>query len=417
MQRGTAMNNNNEIDIGRRRLLRWMAASPLFAGLPLDALGQEVTLAAPGEALDVFEFEAMARRIVPPAHWGYLQSGVDGDRTVRANQQAYSRWQLKPRRMVDVSRVSLATEVLGTRMASPVFLCPIGSLGAMHPDGEVGAARAAKTRDQMQVLSTQASKSIEEATAARGAPLWFQLYTTNRFEAAVQMCQRAAATGTSVVAVTVDTPSGRNTETASRLRREDQRPCRACHTVNDRGNPVGGLATKPMFAGLDTQGLGLTSPSLTWDYVKRLKDATKMKIVLKGIEAGEDAALAVKAGADGILVSNHGGRALESGRGTVESLVEVVKGAGGKIPVMVDGGVRRGSDVFKALALGASAVGIGRPYVWGLASFGQQGVERVLEILNNELRLAMVGCGARGVREITPASLIDTGQHVRIDSN
>jgi len=404
------MNNNNEIDTGRRRLLRWMAASPLFAALPREALAQEVTLAAPGEALDVFEFEAMAHRIVPPAHWGYLQSGVDDDRTLRANQQAFSRWQLKPRRLVDVSNMSLATQVLGTRMASPVFLCPIGSLGAMHPDGEVGAARAAKTRDQMQVLSTQASKSIEDATAARGAPLWFQLYTTNRFEAAVQMCRRAAATGTSVVTVTVDSPAGRNTETASRLRREDQRPCRACHTVNDRGNPTGGLSTKPMFAGLDTQGLGLTSASLTWDYVKRLKDATKMKIVLKGIEAGEDAALAVKAGADGILVSNHGGRALESGRGTIESLSEVVKGAGGRIPVMLDGGVRRGSDVFKALALGASAVGIGRPYVWGLASFGQQGVERVLEILNNELRLAMVGCGTRNVSEIKASSLIDTGR-------
>jgi len=252
--------------------------------------------------------------------------------------------------------------------------------------------------------------SIEDATAARGAPLWFQLYTTNRIEAAVKMCQRAAATGTTVVAVTVDTPAGRNTETASRLRREDQRPCRACHTVNDRGNPVGGLATKPMFAGLETQGLGLTSPSLQWDYVKRLKDATKLKIVLKGIESGEDAALAVKAGADGIIVSNHGGRALESGRGTVESLGEVVKGAGGKIPVMLDGGVRRGTDVYKALALGAAAVGIGRPYVWGLAAFGQAGVERVLDILNTELRLAMVGCGARNVKEISPRSIIDTGR-------
>src|SRR5262249_10277172 len=144
--------------------------------------------------------------------------------------------------------------------------------------------------------------------------------------------------------------------------------------------------------------------------VKRLKDVTKMKVVLKGIESGEDAALAVQNGADGIIVSNHGGRSTESGRGTLESLPEVVKGAGGGRSGRATGGVRRGTDAYKALALGASAVGIGRPYVWGLASFGQDGVERVLDILNLELRLAMVGCGARSVKEITAATIIDTGR-------
>jgi 4-hydroxymandelate oxidase len=161
-----------------------------------------------------------------------------------------------------------------------------------------------------------------------------------------------------------------------------------------------------MFAGIDMQGVGLVSPSLGWDFIKRVKDITTMKVVIKGIEALEDAQLAVEHGADGIMVSNHGGRALESGRGTIESLPGVVKGAAGKIPVMVDGGVRRGTDVFKALALGASAVGIGRPYAWGLSCFGQAGVERVLDILNMELRLAMVGCGARNIGEIGASSLV-----------
>jgi isopentenyl diphosphate isomerase/L-lactate dehydrogenase-like FMN-dependent dehydrogenase len=163
-----------------------------------------------------------------------------------------------------------------------------------------------------------------------------------------------------------------------------------------------------MFAGIDTQGVGLTSPSLTWDFIERLKDTTSMSVVIKGLETREDAALAVRHGADGIIVSNHGGRAWESGRGTLESLPEVVQGAAGKIPVLIDGGVRRGTDVYKALALGASAVGIGRPYAWGLAAFGQAGAERVLDILNLELRLAMVGCGARSVREISAGSLVDT---------
>ena len=180
-----------------------------------------------------------------------------------------------------------------------------------------------------------------------------------------------------------------------------------CHAVDEHGNPRPLISTKPMFGGIDTQGLGLTQASLTWDFVKRLKDVTKMKVVLKGIESREDAALAVQNGADGIIVSNHGGRSIESGRATLESLPEVVQGVAGRIPVLVDGGVRRGTDAFKALALGASAVGIGRPYAWGLAAFGQDGVERVLDILNLELRLAMVGCGARSVGEISAASLID----------
>jgi 4-hydroxymandelate oxidase len=278
----------------------------------------------------------------------------------------------------------------------------------MNPEGDIALARAAKAKGALQIMSTQASFPVEDIVAARGEPVWFQLYTTNQPEAMKKLLKRAESAGCKVVAVTIDTPAGRNTVTAARMRREDTRNCSACHTVDDRGNPRPGLASKPMFAGLDTQGLGLTSPSLTWDFIKRLKDSTTMKVVIKGLESREDAALAVKHGADGIIVSNHGGRSLESGRGTFEALPEVVQGAGGRIPVLLDGGIRRGTDVFKALALGASAVGIGRPYTWGLAAFGQAGAERVLDILNLELRLAMVGCGARSIREISAASLIDT---------
>ncbi len=394
----------------RRALLKFLAASPLFAGLGAftNALGEEHALSSAADALDVFELEAAAQRLVPAAHWGYLQSGVDGDATLRANEAAYSRYQLRSRRFVDVSHVDLSATVLGAKFASPIVYCPIGSLRALHPEGEVAVARAAKAKDALQILSTQASFSVEDVTDARGAPVWFQLYTTNQFEATKKLIKRAQSAGCPVVAVTVDLPAGRNTETAARLRRDDTRNCSVCHTVDEKGNPRQNLATKSMFTGIDTQGLGLTSASLTWDFIKRLKDNTTMKVVIKGIEAREDAALAVKHGADGIVVSNHGGRALESGRGTLESLPEVVRGAAGRIPVLVDGGVRRGTDVYKALALGASAVGIGRPYAWGLAAFGQAGAERVLDILNLELRLAMVGCGARSIREIAANSLVDT---------
>lgn len=401
--------------IARRALLKFIAASPVFAGLaPITkALAEEHTLASARDALDIFELEEAARKVLPPAHWGYLMSGVDGDVTLRANEAAYSRYQLRARRMVDVSKVDLGTRLFDLKVASPILFSPIGSMRSMNPEGEVAVARAAKTKNALQIVSTQASFSVEQITEARGAPVWFQLYTTNQFEVTKKLVKRAEAAGCPAVAVTVDTPAGRNTITATKLRRDDTRMCSGCHVVDDRGYPRGGLNTKPMFAGIETQGLGLTSASLTWDFVKRLKDATKMKVVLKGIEDGEDAAMAVKSGADGIMVSNHGGRSIESGRGTLESLPEVVAGAAGKIPVFFDGGVRRGTDVYKALALGASGVGIGRPYAWGLAAFGQEGAERVLDILNLELRLAMVGCGARSIKEITAKTLIDRGASAR----
>ena len=396
----------------RRAFLRFLAASPLFAGIPamLEALAQENTLATAEAALNVFDFEAVARKVVPPAHWGYMASGVDGEDTLRANREGFARYQLRPRRFVDVSRIDLSTELFGMKLASPIVLCPVGGQKAFHVEGEIAAARAAQTKGHLQILSTQSSSSVEDVIKARGGPVWFQLYTTNSFDVTTRLVKRAEAAGCPVVAVTVDLPAGRNTETATRFRLLDNRVCANCHVVGRGGNPQGGPGTKPMFAGIDTQGLAISSPSLTWDFIKRLKDVTKMKVVIKGLETREDALLAVENGADGIIVSNHGGRATETGRGTIEALPEVVQAVAGRIPVLVDGGVRRGTDVFKALALGASAVGIGRPYIWGLSAFGQQGVERVLDIVNNELRLAMVGCGTRSLKEITSASIIDTGR-------
>jgi len=390
----------------RRALLQWLAASPVLTLPGALRAAMDPGLGKPSDALDVFDFERAASQIVPPAHWGYLQSGVDGDVTRDANHTAYSKWKLVPRRFVDVSKIDMATTVLGTAMASPIMTSPIGGLRALHVEADIGVARATKAKQQNQIVSTQMSDVLEDIIAARGAPVWFQLYTTNKLEATRAMVQRAQRAGCPVVCVTVDLPAGRNTVTANRLRRNDTRVCGNCHQTDANGNPRQGLSTKPMFTGLDTNGLGLTSPSLNWDFIKRLKDMTSMKVVIKGIEAEEDAQLAVENGADGILVSNHGGRALESGRGTIESLPGVVKGAAGRIPVMVDSGIRRGTDAFKALALGASAVGIGRPYAWGLSCFGAAGVERVLDILNMELRLAMVGCGARNVREIKASSLV-----------
>ena len=397
----------------RRAFLTFLAGSPLLALYPpLASALQQGGLEQAAHALDVFDFEAAAQKVVPPAHWGYLMSGVDGEATLRANRDGFDRYQLRPRRFVDVAKIDLSVTLFGQTYNSPIALCPIGSAGAFHADGEKAAAAAAKTRNQLMMMSTQASFAVEDISRARGGPIWFQLYTTSSFDVTRKLVARAEAAGCPVVAVTIDTPNGRNTVTATRLARTDTRQCSACHNdaTGDRMNPRrgGNLGTKPMFSGIDVQGVGLTQPSLTWDFVKRLKDVTKMKVLLKGLESADDAAQAVRAGADGIVISNHGGRSTETGRGTIESVAEVVDAVKGRVPVLVDGGFRRGTDIFKALALGATAVGIGRPYVWGLAAFGQQGVERVLEILDNELRLAMIGCGATSVREINRTALIDT---------
>jgi 4-hydroxymandelate oxidase len=400
----------------RRAFLKFVAASPLLAAVPSIAEAfQQGGLNQAADALDVFDFQLAAQKVVPPAHWGYLMTGVDGEDTLKANRDGYSRYQLRTKRFVDVSRLDMSVDLFGAKLNSPIVLCPVGSQKAFHRDGEVGAAKAASAKGHLQILSTQTSMAVEEVAKARSGPLWYQLYTTDNFEVTTKLVKRAEAAGCLAVAVTVDLPAGRNTETMTRLQRTDTRNCGSCHedATGNLANPrVGGgtNANKPMFAGINTNGLGLTSPSLTWDFIKRLKDVTKMKVVIKGLETREDAAQAIEHGADGIIISNHGGRATETGRGTIECVAEVAQAVRGRIPILVDGGVRRGTDVFKALALGANAVGIGRPYIWGLGAFGQQGVERTLDILNNELRLAMAGCGTRNVKEITAASLIDTGR-------
>jgi isopentenyl diphosphate isomerase/L-lactate dehydrogenase-like FMN-dependent dehydrogenase len=393
----------------RREFLKFLATSPLLGALPagVPAFAQTVAqsgefiISNPSDALNVFEFEAAARKVLPPAHWGYMASGVDSDESLQANLQGYSHYQVRPRRLVDVSRLDMSTQLFGTRWDTPILLCPIGSGKVLNPGGELAVGKAAQAKKALQIVSTQASYPIEDITNARGGPVWFQLYTTNKWDVTQKMMKRAEKAGCPVVAVTVDTPNGRNTETQTRFRRLDTRDCASCHTSSNGGTPP-----KPIFDGIDMTGVGLTSPSLTWDFVKRLKDATTMKVVLKGIETREDAQLCLEHGVDGIIVSNHGGRSHSSGRATIDCLPEVVQAVNGRIPVIVDGGVRRGTDVFKALALGATAVGIGRPYLWGLAAFGQPGVERVLDILRRELSLIMGQCGTPSLKDITSSSII-----------
>lgn len=380
----------------RRAFLRFLTASPVWS-----ALGQVAParlIASPAEALNVLDFEVAARRAVPPAHFGYIATGVDDDRTLQANLDAFSRLHLRPRRLIDVTGVDTSVTLFGVTWPTPVFLCPCGSQRAFHPDGELAVARASNTRPTLKVLSTVATTSLRDVAEAAGRPVWAQLYPTSRWDATERLVRHAEEASCPVLVVTVDLPAGRNAETQERFRALDQRDCTTCHK-NFRPFFSG---RQPIFDGIDTKELTLSSPALTWDSIRRMRRMTRMKIVLKGIEVAEDGRLAAEHGLDGVIVSNHGGRAEESGRGSLECLPEVVDAVRGRMPVLLDGGVRRGTDVFKALALGARAVGIGRPYLWGLGAFGQAGVERVLDLLRVELERVMKQCGTRTIAEIRP---------------
>lgn len=353
------------------------------------------------------DFEPAAHRALPPAHWGYLATGVDDDKTLRNNREAFDHYQLRARRLVDVTRANLDIEVFGARWDWPVYISAVGSQKAFHPDGEIAAARAAKSKQTMQMLSTVTSFPVEEVAKALGTAPWYQLYMPTTWADTEKMVKRAEAAGCPVLAWTIDLLAGRNTETAIRFARADQRDCLTCHVTS----PTAGSTTlrnrgKPMFAGLSGE---MNPPGATWSYVERLKKMTRMKLVLKGIDTAEDAKLAREYGADGVIVSNHGGRSTETGRGTIDILPEVVDAVGPQFPVFVDGGFRRGSDVYKALAIGARGVGVGRPYIYGLAAFGQEGVEQVLDILRAELTLTMRQCGTPTIAEIGRASILRNG--------
>jgi isopentenyl diphosphate isomerase/L-lactate dehydrogenase-like FMN-dependent dehydrogenase len=393
--------------VNRRRFLRLLAASPLLglsgmsfanSGTAQDAI--EDAIATPEQALNVMEFETVARKKLPPAHFGYLATGVDDDGTLRANRAGFERFQLRVRRLRDVRTIDTSVRLFGAAWETPIVLAPVGSQKAFHSAGEIAVAGAARAKRQLQILSTMSSTPVEAVNEARGEPVWYQLYPTNDWAVTRGLTKRAEAAGCPVLVLTVDLQAGSNRETFMKSRRVDPRACTDCHVGGFAYNTT--IRRRPMFQGLDLSKVVTQFPlDMTWEIVKRLRDTTPMKLVLKGIVTREDAQLAVEHGVDGLIVSNHGGRAEESSRGTIESLPEVVAGAAGRIPVLVDGGFRRGTDLFKALALGANAVCVGRPYIWGLAAFGQPGVEAVLTILRRELEMVMRQVGTTSIEKIT----------------
>jgi 4-hydroxymandelate oxidase len=406
MTEKTSMGDSLADSTQRRRLLCLLLASPALAVLPRELRAEAAAAAAEEPRLDrllnVADFEAVARAKLPPAHFGYLATGADDDRTVALNHEAYSHLQIRSHRFVDVSHLDTTRTVFGKSWASPLYLSAVSGMRSFHPEAEPGAARAAATRKVQFMASSFASASPQDIAAARGEPVWQQIYATNDWNVTRSIIERAEAMGSTAIALTVDLMPGRNTETMFRAMRSDQRDCTLCHPRGEH-KP---LQRASLYAGLDLSKATEDFPTaVNWDYLKRVRDTVKGKLIVKGIVTGEDAVQCVKHGADGIVVSNHGGRDEETLRPTIECLPEVVAAVNGRLPVFIDGGIRRGTDIYKALALGATAVGIGRPYAWGLAGFGQPGVEAIIDILLRELRHMMRQAGTPALAAITPAAV------------
>lgn len=400
------MRSKDQISENRRLLTRFFALSPLFAlpHLSLEELlndEQDSLITEASQALNVFDFKKVAKEKLSTAHYSYLETGVLDNRTLLENEKAFQRIKLNMRRLIANREVDISTSLFDENWSSPLMLCPCGSQKAFHSDGEIATAKAAKSQNTLQLLSTMSTSSLEEVISAKGSPVWFQLYAAKAWKDTAKLVAQARKAGAKALVLTVDTDYQDKRESYLRAVRLDQSNCESCHGKRTRINYQ---RNKPIIRGMDPP-YQLTN-RLTWDFVKKMRDFTDMKIILKGIVNKEDSLIAMDHGVDGIIVSNHGGRVAESGRSSLDSLTEVAEVIEGRIPVMMDGGVRRGKDVFKALAKGASLVGIGRPYLWGLSAFGQEGVEMVLKLLNAELKLAMQQTGVKSISEISKAQLL-----------
>lgn len=350
------------------------------------------------DAASVFDFLEVAKRKLSPGHYTYMAMGADQGATQLANRKGFAEFKLRMRRLVDVRKIDTSIELFGHRYSSPVLLAPCGRQSIYHPDAELAVARAARSKNVEFVLSTVGSTAVESVNDEFGRPVWFQLYPDEDWRITQRLVQRVEKSGCPVLVLTVDMPAT-NREALDRFHRSSNPDCVNCHAPE-----ASSLGLNPMLEGLDRKSRGKGGEFMDWDFVDQLRDSTSMKLVLKGIVTHEDAALALDHGVDGVVVSNHGGRAEDSGRSTIESLPEVVDAIDGRIPVLFDGGIRRGTDIFKAMALGANAVAIGQPYLWGLCSFGQVGVEAVLDILARELTIVMKQARTNRIDEI--------GQHL-----
>eukprot|EP01126_Amoeba_proteus_P061149 TRINITY_DN8171_c0_g1_i3.p1 TRINITY_DN8171_c0_g1~~TRINITY_DN8171_c0_g1_i3.p1 ORF type:complete len:507 (-),score=109.57 TRINITY_DN8171_c0_g1_i3:110-1630(-) len=360
--------------------------------------------------LNSFDFEYVASRLMDREGWSYYSSGGDDEITLRENHAAFQRIWFRPRVLVDVKEVSIKSKILGFDSSFPVYITATALGKLAHPDGEVAFTRAAYNQGIIQMIPTLASCSLEEITSARqpGQTQFFQLYVNSNREVTKRIVQKAELLGCKALCITVDAPQLGRRERDMRNKFKSSAPTVQQGQGNINRNEGAARALT-----------GFIDPSLSWKDIPWFRSITRVPLVLKGIQCGEDALLAVKAGVDAIILTNHGGRQLDYSRSGIEILPEVMSalrsvGAENKIEVWIDGGVRRGTDIFKALALGAKAVGVGRPFLYGLASYGQEGVERVIQLLKDELEMTMRLMGAPTLAHVNPEMLVikDLSTHV-----
>jgi 4-hydroxymandelate oxidase len=360
----------------------------------------------PSDFLNLAELEALAEKRIPQSAWDYYASGADDELTLRRNREAYQALSLHYRVLVDVSARNLETTLLGHKVSMPIAVAPTAFHRLAHPEGELASVRAAGDAGTLFVLSTLSNTRVEAVAEAARGPLWFQLYVYKDREATRELVRRVEAAGCSALVLTVDAPvlgrRERDVRNSFALPPEFrvENLCREANPVG-QATPYGSIERVRGESGLASYFSSMLDPSLTFRDVAWLRSITQLPIVVKGIVRADDAKRAVEVGASAVVVSNHGGRQLDTSPATIDVLDRVVAAVGGRTEVYVDGGVRRGTDVIKALALGARAVFLGRPVLWGLAVGGREGVGAVLELVRRELDLAMALCGCASVAEIT----------------
>ena len=350
------------------------------------------------EPINIYEFEELAAESLAKPAYDYYASGAHDEITLRRNHAAYDEIPLHYRVMVDVSERDLSTTVLGRRIGMPVMLAPTAFHRMAHPDGELATARAAHAADTLMTLSTLSNTTLEDVAAATSGPKWFQLYVYRNRDATLELIRRAEEAGYEALVFTVDAPYLGVRERD--VRNEFNLPG-DLKVANLTASQMENLPDERDESGLAAYFEQLLEPALSWDVLEWVADKTDLPVILKGVVRPDDALRAADHGVAGIVVSNHGGRQLDTSPATIEVLPDIAKAVGDELEVYIDGGIRRGTDVIKALALGARAVLVGRPVLWGLAYDGQAGVERVLEILRDEVDLAMALCGACDVSEVT----------------
>jgi len=359
------------------------------------------TAATTVEPACVADFQALAKQKLPPATYDYITSGSTDQITLRENVAAFGRLKLLPPILAGVDKVDINTTVLKQKIAMPIMLAPVAAQRLYHPEGALASARAAAKAGTIFGVSSSVCNSVEEVAAASDGPKWFQLYVPKDRAIAERLVQRAERAGYGAIVVTVDL--GERKDADLRHRFALPREMLLKHLL-DLGFEVDPQMSYPEMIAYNSSRWDL---ALSWEFFDWLRERTKLPILLKGVLRKEDALKAVSIGLDGIIVSNHGGRRLDGMPASIERLPEIVAAVDGRVEILLDSGIRRGTDVLKALALGAKAVLIGRAYAWALAANGEAGVSRVLQLLREEFAMAMHSCGCRTVQEIKPELVVE----------